>query len=428
MTSRAIAVLLGSLSGVLQAQTLLFHEDFESGAASSLAANGWTWIGNDPTFIAGPVSAHAAGRESPDLSVPPISTAHMPLLFHPLPYDPNVYYQVIASLYADAPFGSIAVANAGTGWLTPSGLSMSGVSWSDGSWATPVEFPALPIGPPGVTGEQFGILLTIGGSATMSHVYFDDLKVVTYPVGQATFAGKVFLDGPFMPGTGQMSTALGALSLLPLTEPYSALGYPQIGGGGESATADLLATDIVDWMRLELRSQADPTQVIATRQVLLARNGSLLTPFGTSPIVFDAPAGNYHVVVQHRNHLGILSANALDLEDAAFAGPQHDFSNAAFPVWGVNARKVVVGGMALWAGDASSDHMVKYAGAANDRDGILLAIGGTVPTATLTGQYRLEDVNLDGIVKYAGAANDRDVVLQTIGGTLPTSTRVEQLP
>jgi len=40
----------------------------------------------------------------------------------------------------------------------------------------------------------------------------------------------------------------------------------------------------------------------------------------------------------------------------------------------------------------------------------------------------LEDVNLDGVVKYTGAANDRDVVLSTIGGTTPTAVRLEQVP
>lgn len=38
------------------------------------------------------------------------------------------------------------------------------------------------------------------------------------------------------------------------------------------------------------------------------------------------------------------------------------------------------------------------------------------------------DASPDGVVKYAGAANDRDVVLQTIGGAVPTATRTTQLP
>ena len=39
-----------------------------------------------------------------------------------------------------------------------------------------------------------------------------------------------------------------------------------------------------------------------------------------------------------------------------------------------------------------------------------------------------EDVNLDGTVKYTGTANNRDPILINVGGTVPTNTRVEQVP
>ena len=56
-----------------------------------------------------------------------------------------------------------------------------------------------------------------------------------------------------------------------------------------------------------------------------------------------------------------------------------------------------------------------------------MRIGGTVPTATVTG-YWSEDVNMDATVKYAGGANDRDPILVNVGGTVPTATRTQQLP
>ncbi|MDQ3102087.1 MAG: hypothetical protein M3R08_11915, partial [Bacteroidota bacterium] len=68
-----------------------------------------------------------------------------------------------------------------------------------------------------------------------------------------------------------------------------------------------------------------------------------------------------------------------------------------------------------------------YTGANNDRDPILLRIGGLIPTSTVTGYYP-EDVNLDGIVRYTGASNDRDPILQNVGGTIPTQTKAQQLP
>jgi hypothetical protein len=35
---------------------------------------------------------------------------------------------------------------------------------------------------------------------------------------------------------------------------------------------------------------------------------------------------------------------------------------------------------------------------------------------------------MDGRVRYVGSNNDRDPVLVNVGGTLPTATRAEQLP
>jgi hypothetical protein len=58
---------------------------------------------------------------------------------------------------------------------------------------------------------------------------------------------------------------------------------------------------------------------------------------------------------------------------------------------------------------------------------VLTAIGGVVPTATVTG-YRREDVNLDGWTIYTGSGNDRDFILTTIGGTMPTNTRSSTVP
>jgi len=77
---------------------------------------------------------------------------------------------------------------------------------------------------------------------------------------------------------------------------------------------------------------------------------------------------------------------------------------------------------ALWSGDVTGDEQVKYVGTNNDRDAILISVGGNIPTNTAFG-YFLEDVNLDAFVKYAGATNDRDPVLINIGGNSPTVIR-----
>jgi hypothetical protein len=42
--------------------------------------------------------------------------------------------------------------------------------------------------------------------------------------------------------------------------------------------------------------------------------------------------------------------------------------------------------------------------------------------------YLGADINLDGMVKYTGAENDRDKILVNVGGAVPTSIREEQVP
>ncbi|MBK6830352.1 MAG: hypothetical protein IPG92_06165 [Flavobacteriales bacterium] len=64
----------------------------------------------------------------------------------------------------------------------------------------------------------------------------------------------------------------------------------------------------------------------------------------------------------------------------------------------------------------------------NDRDPILVAIGGSAPTNVVNNVYSRLDVNLDGVIKYVGANNDRDPILTTVGGSTPTNTRTAQLP
>ncbi|MBK9276097.1 MAG: hypothetical protein IPM49_16370 [Flavobacteriales bacterium] len=239
------------------------------------------------------------------------------------------------------------------------------------------------------------------------------------------------LQGPYNSGTGLMDDGLRSNGLVPLTEPYTALGYGFVDGGGESTTVPVLAVTgsdaIVDWVLIELRDPGDPTLIVASRSALLQRDGDIVELDGVSPVGISASAGDYHIAVRHRNHLAVMSASPYALD----AVPNViNFSLAGTPAFGTNARKSITGtfpALVLWAGDVTFNGQVKYAGGGNDRDPILVRIGGTVPTNTANG-YFPEDVNLNGQVKYAGSANDRDPILVNIGGTVPTAVRNAQLP
>lgn len=257
-------------------------------------------------------------------------------------------------------------------------------------------------------------------------LYLDNIAVLN---GGLRLALKVMLEGPYDAGVGRMRDQLRSAGVLPATEPYSGLGFTQAAdGGGEVLQPGVTGVTgdnaVVDWVLVELRNAVDPTTIVATRAALVQRDGDVVAEDGSSPVAMLAPAGNYHVAVRHRNHLGAMTAGPLALAGTSTA---LDLTSAGTITWGNAARKVINGVQVLWTGNVRPDALLRYTGANNDRDPILVAVGGTVPTATLAG-YRIEDTNLDGLVKYAGSANDRDMVLVNIGGTVPTATRAQQLP
>ncbi|MBL8010672.1 MAG: choice-of-anchor B family protein [Flavobacteriales bacterium] len=239
---------------------------------------------------------------------------------------------------------------------------------------------------------------------------------------------KAFLEGPYVAQDGTMRDDLRAQGLLPLTEPYTGLGYVHTGGGGgETVQASVLSITgpdaIVDWVVVELRAPADPTAVVASRSALIQRDGDVVAVDGTGPVRFNVAPGPWHVAVRHRNHLGVMTAQPVHMA----IGARTVDLRIGTPLYGTAAAKDVAGVSVLWAGNALRDDRLRYTGGANDRDPILVAIGGVVPTATTSG-YLGTDINLDGVVKYAGGANDRDPILVNIGGAVPTATRQEQLP
>ncbi|HRD54085.1 MAG TPA: hypothetical protein PKY96_15710, partial [Flavobacteriales bacterium] len=195
---------------------------------------------------------------------------------------------------------------------------------------------------------------------------------------------RAFLQGPYDNTTQTMSDALRATSLLPAIEPYSASGYDHVaGGGGGSVLPAVLAITgsnaIVDHVVVELRNAATPGTVLATQSALIQRDGDVVAMDGTAPVTLYAAPGNYHVALRHRNHLGVMTSASLPLTSATTTV---DFTLVGTPTFGTNAHVQIGSRMALWAGDATGNGIVQYVGNGNDRDPILIAIGGSTPTNT----------------------------------------------
>ncbi len=243
-------------------------------------------------------------------------------------------------------------------------------------------------------------------------------------------AVRTLLGGPFDQPSGLMNDGIRSSGQLPGIEPYTSMGYDhRMKGGGEvmgPGVAQVTGPDaIVDWVVLEQRSGTDPSEVISTATFLLQRDGDVVGLNGSSVPRWPVVLGQHYLAVHHRNHAGVMTA--MPLSFTAGAPMNIDLAEPATPVYGNEAASFVGDVRVLWPGDVNGDGTIRYSGASNDRDPVLAAIGGSIPTNTVSG-YAPEDVNLDGLIRYAGAANDRDPILFTIGGSVPTAVRLVQVP
>jgi hypothetical protein len=255
------------------------------------------------------------------------------------------------------------------------------------------------------------------------------LKVAEGQTSRTRLGVIAALAGPYDQVSGLMNDGLRAAALVPLTEPYTALGYTITGVNVARKIPQVVLNTtgnnaIVDWVWMELRDAANSSTVLAARPALLQRDGDVVELDGVRPVNMGYANGSYYVVLKHRNHFGVMTASAMALNGTSTT---INFKLSATVTYGTGARQDVNGTQVLWSGNVIADNSIKYTGTGNDRDPVIAFIGGSTPNNTLAG-YRLEDVNLDGVVKYTGANNDRDPILVNVGSSVPTNTRTQQLP
>ncbi|MBK9418310.1 MAG: PKD domain-containing protein [Flavobacteriales bacterium] len=299
------------------------------------------------------------------------------------------------------------------GVLAAVSAALNGMSYQPAPGNSGTDVLSINVDDMGNTGS--GGVLSDAGSVT-----------ITVEAAAVQVSVRAFLEGPYSTVTGQMSDALRSLPGFPTAQPYSAAPWNHVGT--ETVAPAVLAVTgnnaVVDWVLVELRDAGDNTTVVARAAGLLQRDGDVVATNGTAPLTLDIGPGNYHVAVLHRNHMGVMTAAAIALSGTSTVV---DLTLGTTATHGTEARKTVGTVQALWTGDVLADGELRYTGANNDRDPMLFAIGGSVPTNTITG-YLVEDINLDGVVKYSGVGNDRDMILQNVGGTVPTNVRYGQLP
>ncbi len=232
------------------------------------------------------------------------------------------------------------------------------------------------------SGENTGVAIA-SISAAMAGIDIEGSPLAIDQIsGPTAVHVKIALQGA-LKGNGSgaiMETGLNSVGLLPLTDPY-----------GASVTLATMPAAIVDWVRLELR-RATNGAAIAVTSALLHSDGRIVGTDGSSQLLFaaaDLSPARYYIVIRHRNHLAIMSAERASISPAASS--LYDFTAAQSRAYRSYHDAMVEDGVfALYSGDA--DISAGQQGIINASDRV------KVRNASGTTGYLQEDISLDGIV------------------------------
>ncbi|WP_460220219.1 hemagglutinin protein [Psychroserpens sp. MEBiC05023] len=216
---------------------------------------------------------------------------------------------------------------------------------------------------------------------------------------------KLFLQGPMLNPTiaGLMNDHLRLAGYIPTTSPYT-----------DAATCDASIFSItgnnaiVDWVWVELRDKSDNTSIILALSALLQRDGDVVATDGVSSINLNVLADEYYVVVNHKNHLGIMTNTPVTI--ARSTNPSIiDFTDVSTTTFGTQAQVLLSSGtMALWAGDVNGDGVINFSGDINRvlTDIILFPANTSFSTSyDFVDGYFQSDVFLDGNVSFSNENN-----------------------
>ena len=174
---------------------------------------------------------------------------------------------------------------------------------------------------------------------------------------------KVFLQGAGInPNIGEetlMRDDLRTNGLLPITSPYADALLAEVttfNKGGVLGTG-AINDDIVDWVLVELRDETDSSIIIASQSALLQRDGDIVDADGVSSIRFMVSDGNYYISVNHRIHLGLITAAPVALTST---NTVIDFTNNLASIQGGSQAVITLanGNFAMYGGDFDGDGQI----------------------------------------------------------------------
>jgi agmatine/peptidylarginine deiminase len=168
---------------------------------------------------------------------------------------------------------------------------------------------------------------------------------------------KIYLEGPFNGTT--MNTEFTGLTDFPLTQPYQGppWNYPDVD------TVTTLPPNVVDWILVEYRDAPDAASATAATMIgrqaaFLLNDGFVVAVDGISDLQPNiSVAQQLFVVIYHRNHLSVMSANPLVLAGSVY---QYDFTDGEMKVYGglEGHIQIVPGIWGMISGDCNADGII----------------------------------------------------------------------
>lgn len=157
------------------------------------------------------------------------------------------------------------------------------------------------------------------------------LTVRTRPLSEDIGSVRVWLEGPYRTGVGTMNTKLNEQGLLPGQTPQNPLaiktpakqpymGFPWYYDGNESTNG--YASNVTDWILVSLRTQQNNPATTVFKAAAILQNDGLARIKGCPGGLTDYTT--YYVAIEHRNHIGIVSASTTFLINGSFF---YDLSN-----------------------------------------------------------------------------------------------------
>lgn len=209
----------------------------------------------------------------------------------------------------------------------------------------------------------------------------------TFQVYAAYLDLKAYLEGAY--NGSDMNTHLNPGDL-PLNQPYNT---PPWNYNGTESVVSIPNDSIVDWVMVELRdapssSQATGSTIIEQRAVFIIKNGKIADLDGTNIPRFNVAVNDsLYVIIWHRNHLGIMSANSVTKASGVYT---YNFTTGAGQAYGgANGHKEIASGVwGMFGGDGNGDGNINT----NDKTNVWSVQAGT-------DGYISGDFNMDGMVQ-----------------------------